>query len=227
MAKREPLIQLKYRRSPWRVLVACVLLNRTRGTVAKPVIEELFRRWPTAKSLSEADTDELTELLSCLGLQHQRALSLKYMSRAYHHRRNPRRRMTRGQVMQLAGVGKYAADAYCMLCLGDLTVKPADKELARWLGWAVENPPPWATKVPLAAVSQSAKYIMLQDGIIINGVDLSDYVRYDLQPIVFQFNHSFARFTEQARKAAAASLRLSSTFKYDPTLATLTDAGLT
>lgn len=168
--KREPLIQLKYRRSPWRVLVACVLLNRTRGTVAKPVIEEIFRRWPTAKALSGADSDELTELIRPLGLQHQRALSLIYLSRAY----NPRKRYTRGGVLQLAGVGEYAADAYELLCLGDLRVDPRDKELARWRAWAVKNPPPWAKKVPIDVVT----YQDLENNLIV--------ATYRHQPLPFQ-----------------------------------------
>lgn len=143
--KREPLIQLKYRRSPWRLLVACVLLNRTRGSVAKPVIEELFRHWPTPKSLSGADTDELTALIQPLGLQHQRAMSLVFLSRAY-----KQRRYTRAQVKRLAGVGDYAADCYEMLVLGDLRIDPDDKELARWRRWAIKNPPPWARYVPIS-----------------------------------------------------------------------------
>lgn len=201
--KREPLIQLKYRKSPWRLLVACVLLNRTRGTVADPVIRELFERWPTPKSLSGADTDELTRLIEPLGLQHQRALSLVYLSRGYR-----RGRYTRRQVKDLAGVGDYAADAYEMLVLGDLRVKPRDKELRRWLEWALRNPPAWAKKVPLGVYPITRNKIILADGMVrINGVDISDYVR------TTHFSRmTFEDMLAQQMKAKLSMLRLHDTF---------------
>jgi methyl-CpG-binding domain protein 4 len=136
----EPLIQLKYRRQPWRLLVACVLLNRTRGSVADPVIRELFRRWPDAVTLSGADRDELAELLRPLGLHNNRAGALIALSAAW-----PRRRLRRADVLRLPGLGPYAADAYELLVLGDLSVVPEDRELLRWWSWAVFHPPRWAT----------------------------------------------------------------------------------
>lgn len=139
---REPLIQLRYRRRPWRLLVACCCLNRTRGAVARPVIEEIFQRWPDALALSGADRDELTAVLRPLGLHNNRAGALIALSRAW-----PRRRLSRAEVLRLPGVGRYAADAYEMLVLGDLTIRPSDKELRRWLRWAQDNPPRWAEEV--------------------------------------------------------------------------------
>lgn len=137
---REPLIQVKYRRRPWRLLVACCCLNRTRGTVARPVIEEIFRRWPDASALSGADRDELIAVLRPLGLHNNRAGALIALFKAW-----PRRRLSRAEVLRLPGIGAYAADAYEMLVLGNLAVRPRDKELRRWLKWARQNPPSWAT----------------------------------------------------------------------------------
>lgn len=38
---------------PWRVLVVCILLNRTQGAQARPVLEEFLRRWPTPEVFYE------------------------------------------------------------------------------------------------------------------------------------------------------------------------------
>lgn len=183
---REPLIQWKYRRSPWKLLVACICLNRTQGMVAKPIIEEIFRRWPTPASLSGADRDELRSVIRPLGLQTNRSRHLMELSRRY----NPTR-MPREVVEELPGCGPYAADCYQMLVLGDLTVEPEDKELRRWREWALQNPPRWVTRRP------SRRFVTGGTDpwqIITNGVDVSDFVR--------RFSGEVAAVGDAARKAA-------------------------
>ena len=137
----EPLIQLRFRRRPWRLLVACILLNRTRGSQVRPMLDPLFARWPNARAMAEADPEELRRFIGSLGLGVQRTNALMDMSACF-----PGRRMTREEVLALPGCGSYAADAYQMLVCGDLTVEPDDPELRRWLEWAQHpwNVPSWA-----------------------------------------------------------------------------------
>jgi len=191
---REPLIQWKYRRSPWKLLVACVCLNRTRGTVAKPIIEEIFRRWPTPAALSGADTVELEEVIRPLGLQVGRGRNLRELSRQY----NPTK-MPREVVESLPGCGPYAADCYMMLVHGDLTVEPEDKELARWRAWALDNPPRWVTRRPPRTI-RSDPWAMR-----VNAVDLSDSLR--------RFTESFASVNAAAREAIPGLQPWSLTFE--------------
>lgn len=140
--KREPLLQLQYRRRPWRLLVTCVLLNQTGGVAqVKPVLHELFERWPTPKAMMLAGP-ELEEFIRPLGLWRRRAKTLRDLSLAWHCRRH--RIRTREDVLALPGIGPYAADAWEIVCRGRLHVEPDDKELTRWVRWARTCPPRWA-----------------------------------------------------------------------------------
>ena len=89
----------------------------------EPVVEVIFQRWPDAKSLSEADEAELTEVIRSLGMWKKRVNTLKKMSAQYHE----------GEwtdVLQLHGVGKYASDAYRIFVLGEWrSVQPNDHAL--------------------------------------------------------------------------------------------------
>jgi endonuclease III len=111
------------------VVVTCVLLNQTTGTQVRPVLPELFRRWPTPRAMAAAGP-ELEELIRPLGLWRRRAETLRKLGRAW-----PRRLPDRAGLLGLPGVGEYAADAVDLLVRRDLALEPADKELKRWARW--------------------------------------------------------------------------------------------
>ncbi|XP_039139177.1 uncharacterized protein LOC120276485 isoform X2 [Dioscorea cayenensis subsp. rotundata] len=88
------LLQENHYFDPWRVLIICMLLNKTSESMAWKVEEE-----------------EIEEVIRNLGLQKTRAKKMKRFSQEY-----------LGEdwthVTQLHGVGKYAADAYAIFCGG-------------------------------------------------------------------------------------------------------------
>ncbi|ESQ49233.1 hypothetical protein EUTSA_v10020704mg [Eutrema salsugineum] len=117
------LLQEDHWHDPWRVLVICMLLNKTSGAQTRGVISDLFVLCPDAKSATEVEEKEIESLIKPLGLQKKRAkmiqrFSLEYLQESWTH------------VTQLYGVGKYAADAYAIFCNGKWDcVRPADHML--------------------------------------------------------------------------------------------------
>jgi methyl-CpG-binding domain protein 4 len=117
---------------PWRVLVACVLLNKTTAVQARRVVWELFARFPTAATAAAADATELEALealLRPLGLFRKRAAGLVRLSKEYLETnwRDPE---------DLYGIGEYAADAYWIFARGRWRgARPADKDLRRYVEW--------------------------------------------------------------------------------------------
>ncbi|XP_065634827.1 uncharacterized protein LOC112006948 isoform X2 [Quercus suber] len=117
------LLQERHAHDPWRVLVICMLLNRTTGFQARRVISNLFTLCPDAKTATEVAKEEIEKIIKTLGLQKKRAsmiqrLSREYMGESWTH------------VTQLHGVGKYAADAYAIFCTGKWDqVRPNDHML--------------------------------------------------------------------------------------------------
>ena len=113
---------------PWRLLVACIFLNKTTAKVAVPILETYFSRWGSPEAASAASETELCELLKPMGLQKKRAHMRIRFSREY---LGPWTSPAR----DLHGIGKYAEDAWRLFCCGDLNVQPTDKELLRYLSW--------------------------------------------------------------------------------------------
>ncbi|XP_048427345.1 uncharacterized protein LOC103934904 [Pyrus x bretschneideri] len=114
------LIQEDHYHDPWRVLVICMLLNRTRGLQAKRVISDLFTLCPDAKAATEVATEDIEKTIKTLGLHKKRALMIQHLSQEYLQE-------SWTHVTQLHGVGKYAADAYAIFCTGRWErVKPTD-----------------------------------------------------------------------------------------------------
>ncbi|ODH22201.1 hypothetical protein ACO22_05546 [Paracoccidioides brasiliensis] len=67
------LIQEKLAHDPFRLLIATIFLNRTRGEVAIPVLYNVFERYPTVSALAEAREEDVVTMIRCLGLQNARA----------------------------------------------------------------------------------------------------------------------------------------------------------
>ncbi|KAI5300308.1 hypothetical protein KEM55_008283, partial [Ascosphaera atra] len=77
------LIQEKLAHDPFRLLVATIFLNRTRGKVAIPVLYKLFELYPTPADLASANVSDVAELMQCLGLQNSRAKKCVELARMW------------------------------------------------------------------------------------------------------------------------------------------------
>lgn len=70
------LIQEALAHNPFHLLIAVQFLNKTRGSVAIPVIHQLIAIYPTPADLAVADPADIVPLIRHLGLQNQRARKL-------------------------------------------------------------------------------------------------------------------------------------------------------
>lgn len=155
---RESLTQLDYcgsdGLSPWRVIVITMLLKRTTGKQVRPVLDELFQRWPRPLEMSRASAN-LQELIRPLGFGTQRAEELRKMSRQYsdwlreEHVDDPGTRIPTlaagpppERVRHFYGCGQYVEQAYRICCRGDLSFEPTDKELRSYREWRLANGQP-------------------------------------------------------------------------------------
>jgi A/G-specific adenine glycosylase len=100
---------------PFRILVAEVLLQRSRGKTVAAVYEELFRRWPDAGSLSRARETSIASLIRPLGLI-RRASTLRSLAKQVLVLGGVPR--TLDALRALPGVGDYAASATLAVAFG-------------------------------------------------------------------------------------------------------------
>lgn len=144
MDKEPQLLQLRFKEDPWRLLVGCILLNRTQRKQVDRVIDDLFSEYPTATAMECARTADVQEILRPLGLSAQRAHRLVEFSYGWNalllEVSKQEGVMSRDEFLarlgRCAGVGKYALDSYRIFVFDEWReVAPEDKELVRWRRW--------------------------------------------------------------------------------------------
>lgn len=101
---------------PWRVLVAEVLLQRSRGKTVQRVYDALFRRWPDAAAMCRARESSIASVIRPLGLV-RRARTLRAMAKEVG--RLGRVPATSEGLLALPGVGRYAANATLVVAFGN------------------------------------------------------------------------------------------------------------
>ena len=128
------LLQEQLNRDPWKIFVCCIFCNLTKRFTAEPFFWEVLKRWPTPDDLSNADFDELLNLIKPLGLSRRRANALKRMSYEYIHND------WKDKPSSLYGIGKYAEDAYYLFCTDKWRdLSPKDGALVNYYSWKSKN----------------------------------------------------------------------------------------
>lgn len=146
------LVQEKLSHDPFRLLIAVIFLNKTKGSVTMPVFYDLMDRYPTPAALAAAKQSDLVEMIQHLGLQNQRAATCIKLAQAWLHsppQKGKRYRRlhypdkddgkdikpTDGpipdhdprvawEVGHLPGIGAYAIDSWRIFCRDELRGLP-------------------------------------------------------------------------------------------------------
>ena len=128
------LLQEDLNKDPWKIFVCCIFCNLTKRITAEPYFWQVLKRWPTPKSLSEANLEDLVNLIKPLGLSRKRSVALKKMSLEYIQKD------WKSDPTKLYGIGKYASDAYRIFVLGEWNkTEPKDGALINYVNWRRQN----------------------------------------------------------------------------------------
>ncbi|KAL3463102.1 hypothetical protein BJX64DRAFT_287593 [Aspergillus heterothallicus] len=167
------LVQEQLAHDPFRLLLATIFLNRTRGGVALPVLFRVFDQYPTIEAMAAADPAHLTSMINCLGFQNQRAKKCITLAQTwldsppcggkrYRKLNYPRKLDGRDvkptesiddndsrvawEIAHLPGVGAYALDSWRIFCRDELRGLATD-----WQGNGAtkrEYTPEWKSVLP-------------------------------------------------------------------------------
>lgn len=95
------------------------------------MIESFFEKWPDPESASNADEDEMRDLVRSLGMFNRRVKSIKKMSQQFMSGFD--------NAIDLYGCGKYADDTYRIFMKGEWRdVEPNDHALNDYHGYLQE-----------------------------------------------------------------------------------------
>ncbi|KAJ5577978.1 uncharacterized protein N7459_006942 [Penicillium hispanicum] len=147
------LVQEQLAHEPFKLLIATIFLNRTRGGVALPVLFKVFERYPTIDAMAAADPEELVSMIHCLGFQNQRAKKCITIARVWQTDPPTKNRRYRKihyphkldgrdvgsgeclddedpraawEIAHLPGVGAYSLDSWRIFCRDELRELAAD-----------------------------------------------------------------------------------------------------
>ena len=98
-------------RSPYEILIAEVLLKRTTATAAARVYDDFVGQFPSLSDIEIASPEEIAAALSSLGLQHQRANSLKRLAHWILNNADGEIPSNLTDLLAIPGLGGYSAAA--------------------------------------------------------------------------------------------------------------------
>ncbi|MBI2909415.1 MAG: DNA glycosylase [Chloroflexi bacterium] len=104
-------------RDPFKVLVAEIMLRRTKSEQVKPVYEAIVSQYPDCDRMAEAEDEKLGEILYPLGLRW-RSPAFKHMARELKAAYECKVPETRAELTSLPGVGDYVAGAVLSTAYG-------------------------------------------------------------------------------------------------------------
>lgn len=131
---KEGMIQEIYKDDPWKLLIGCIMLNRTNHRQVRSVIVNFFEKWPDAETAAEADEAEMAQMLKPLGFYNRRAITVKKFSKMYSDMVFWFDNLEwSNDIKDLPGIGKYASDSYEIFVNNNHNIKPTDKELIKYL----------------------------------------------------------------------------------------------
>jgi len=135
--------QIGHEHAEWRILVCCILLNRTHGRVVRPMMDELWQRWPGPMSMAHCMPDQLLAFVRPLGFGEQRTRNLRHMSDQYVELDRavtvPGTFVDGGWVRGMSGCGQYAVDSINIFVYGKTDVVTSDTWLNKYLEWKREQ----------------------------------------------------------------------------------------
>ncbi len=102
---------------PFKVLIAEIMLRRTKADQVKPVYEMIFSKYPDVESLAKANKNAIQEIMYPLGLRWRNAafsLVAEELVGKYHGKVPE----TRLELISLPGVGDYVAGAVLSIGYG-------------------------------------------------------------------------------------------------------------
>ena len=112
---------LEYGADPWRLLVMARLSAQCTDARVNVVSRELFRKFPTAEAMANADIGELEDTVRPCGLYRMKADGIKKSSAMLIERFGGEVPRTMDELLTLPGVGRKIAN----LLLGDVYGQPA------------------------------------------------------------------------------------------------------
>ena len=120
------LLQEIYIDDVWKMMICCIFLNQTNRKQVDKIRLEFFNKYPSPKSVINANVEEIKELISVLGFKNKRTNTIVRFSKEYLSE-------DWNEPWELYGIGKYGQNSWQMFVKGNLDIEPTDSVLKKYL----------------------------------------------------------------------------------------------
>lgn len=113
----------------WKILISCILLNRTSRKQVEKILPTLFKLCPTPQDMIDCNIDLLTSVIAPLGFKNKRVITLIKLSKNFLEQNWKHAR-------DLPGIGEYGSDVWDIFVRGIIPKScPKDHALTLWWNW--------------------------------------------------------------------------------------------
>ena len=130
--------QEEYRDDPWKMLMACFMLNQTSHKQVDQIRHKFFERFPNAEAIILAEEKEIADMIKPLGFYNKRAKAWKdfcyqWINETSYHGGTY---LPLPTLEKMKGVGKYALDSWKVFQLFQYDTQVEDHVLNWYVDWA-------------------------------------------------------------------------------------------
>jgi endonuclease III len=129
--------------SPFQLLIATILSAQTTDVSVNKVTPQLFKRFPDARSLAEADLDEIKKIIKITGFFNAKAVNIQKCAQQLVEKFKGKVPVDPEKLVTLAGVGRKTANVVLGVAYGvpGWTVDTHVQRLAKRLGFTKNSDP--------------------------------------------------------------------------------------
>jgi endonuclease-3 len=155
----------------FQLVVATVLSAQSTDVMVNQVTPELFRRWPTAQSLAQADPAAVEQTLNKIGMYRQKTKNIVGLSKKLIAEHGGEVPSTLAELVLLPGVGRKTANVVLGVAFGTpegVVVDTHVQRISQRLGWTRQTEPP-EIEGDLMALFPRSEWDMLSHTLIFHG----------------------------------------------------------
>lgn len=157
-------------RSPYNLLVSCIISLRTKDDVTHRASRRLFELAPTPQDLASITEERIAEAIYPAGFYNTKAKQLKKIGKILHERHGGSVPRTEDELLALPGVGRKTANLVLGLAFGipAICVDTHVHRISNRLG-LVDTPTPAATELSLQQILPTEAWVPFNDLLVTFG----------------------------------------------------------
>ncbi|MEI9949540.1 MAG: endonuclease III [Pseudomonadota bacterium] len=158
-------------KSPFQLILATVLSAQSTDVMVNKITPELFERWPTPRSLADAEPAEVERVLSKIGMFRQKTKNVIGLSKRLIEEYDGEVPRTLDELVTLPGVGRKTANVVLGVAFGTpegVVVDTHVQRISQRLGWT-KHTEPQEIERDLMALFPRSDWDMLSHTLIFHG----------------------------------------------------------